>query len=74
MKPNTSGWRVEAAYDFVDHASVDDIAWECLRRNRDYQKDYAALKRQRALGQPIPAELERRWGLRFRSPSSTSRR
>jgi len=74
MKPNTSRWRIETTYDFVDHASVDDIAWECLRRNRDYQNDYALLKRQRALGHPMPAELERRWGLRFRRPSSTSRR
>lgn len=74
MKPNTSRWRVASTYDFVDHVGVDDLAWECLRRNRDYQKDYAALKQRGALDHPIPAELERRWGLRFRCPSSLHRR
>lgn len=69
MKPNTSLWRVASTYDFVDHAGVDDIAWECLRRNRNYQKEYAGLKERGALNRPVPAELERCWGLRFRRPS-----
>lgn len=65
MRPDTSRWRADSAYDVIDHAGVDHLAWECLRRNRDYLKDYAALRRTGDLGQPLPEPLERRWGLRF---------
>lgn len=69
MKPDTSHWRSDSAYDFMDHASVDDLAWECLRRNRDYQTDFRDLHRKNRLENPLPKKMERRWGLRFRSPT-----
>ena len=65
MGPDTSRWRASSSYDFMDRAGVDDLAWECLRRNRDYQMDYAGLRRGKALHLPLPEEMEHRWGLRF---------
>ncbi|WP_407673930.1 transcriptional regulator domain-containing protein [Paracoccus methylovorus] len=73
MRPDTSRWRADSTYDAIDHAGVDHLAWECLRRNGDYQKDYAALRRAGDLGQPLPEPLERRWGLRFPGPAAPCR-
>lgn len=67
MKPDTSRWREESVYDFMDSIGADQLAWECLRRNADYQQDYAVLRLARSLYQPVPDRLESRWGLRFRS-------
>lgn len=66
MKPDTSHWRTDAAYAVMDRGGVDHLAWECLRRNGDYQRDFATLLRQGRLEQPVPEPMERRWGLRFR--------
>lgn len=65
MRPDTSHWRSDRAYDVIDHAGVDQLAWECLRRNTDYQQDYVNLRRSDDLNGPLPDALERRWGLRF---------
>lgn len=73
MKPDTSRWSASSPYDFMDQAGVDDLAWECLRRNRDYQQDYAGLRRNKSLDLPVPEDMERRWGLRFRGPAAPVR-
>lgn len=73
MRPDTSRWRADSAYDFMDHAGVDHLAWECLRRNREYQTDFRDLRRADCLDQPLPEPMERRWGLRFRCPSTPRR-
>lgn len=70
MRPDTSRWRTDSAYDFMDHAGVDHLAWECLRRNADYQKDYRDLRRNERLDRPLPEPMERRWGLRFRGSTT----
>lgn len=61
MKPDTSKWRDPQAYTFVKGASADVIAWEFLRRNSQYQQDFAASRSAKA----TPA-LRKRWGLQFR--------
>lgn len=73
MRPDTSRWRAQSSYDFVDRAPVDHLAWECLRRNHDYQHDYGELLRQGSLDQPLPDRMRDRWGLRFRGPTPTFR-
>ncbi len=73
MKPDTSRWRAKSSYDFMDLVGVDDLAWECLRRNRAYQQDYAGLRRDKALDLPMPEDMEFRWGLRFRGPGAPLR-
>jgi len=66
MTPDTSEWRDEAVYEFMDQAGVDDLAWECLRRNLDYQRDFARLLENARLDEPLSRAMSDRWGLRFR--------
>ncbi len=70
MRPDTSRWRAESAYGFMDDAGVDQLAWECLRRNGDYQRDYGAQRSAGHLEKPLPEPMERRWGLRFCCPAT----
>jgi Family of unknown function (DUF6499) len=59
-------WRSEEDYANFEKAETADIAWEWLRRDGEYNKDYGALT--------IPARLNgatddfrHKWGLSFRS-------
>ena len=65
MKPDTSRWRDSRTYDYFDDLSVEGLAWECLRRDHAYQEAYYALIDTGKTGQPLPAEAEQLWGLRF---------
>ena len=60
-------WRSEERYLGLDRASPSDLAWEFLRRNPGYQKDFENVGSRRAFSaetgvrtDPIP-----RWGLTF---------
>ncbi len=70
MRPDTSHWRADSAYDFLDQAGVDNLAWECLRRNGEYQQEYRVLRGAGRLDQRLPEPMEHRWGLRFRGPAT----
>lgn len=70
MRPDTSHWRADSAYDFMDQAGVDNLAWECLRRNGEYQQDYRVLRGASRLDQQLPEQMEHRWGLRFRGTAT----
>jgi len=50
-------WYPTAAYLYVLHLDAPALAWEYLRRNPDYRRDW--LRRQRRPG------AARQWGLRF---------
>ena len=65
MGPDTSKWRNQDAYDFYDELSVEGIAWECLRRDLDYQARFADIVTQKAERAPFEEEAQHRWGLRF---------
>ncbi|WP_422109888.1 transcriptional regulator domain-containing protein [Bradyrhizobium elkanii] len=59
-------WRSQEAYPDVKKAETVDIAWEWLRRDHGYQRDYKAL----VSGERSSAKAEqfrREWGLSFRS-------
>jgi Family of unknown function (DUF6499) len=59
-------WRSEEAYANFKKAEAADIAWEWLRRDREYQENYASLSPDEKSG--IVTEVFRRqWGLSFRS-------
>lgn len=64
MKPDTSQWRDPQAYAFLNGAAADVIAWEFLRRNPQYQQDFAASRSAKAM-----RALRKRWGLQFRRPA-----
>jgi transcriptional regulator len=62
--PN-SDWRSPEDYDHATALEPAGFAWECLRRNPDYRRDYHAL----ISTTPDPnviATFRRRWGLCFR--------
>ncbi len=65
MKPDTSRWRDSASYDYFDDLSVEGLAWECLRRDETYQEHYHSLVKAGWDADPLPREVEQRWGLRF---------
>jgi hypothetical protein len=56
-------WRSPEAYSKLQNADLTGLAWECLRRNPEYQKHYRALANPR---DGAPAEFRRKWGLSFR--------
>jgi hypothetical protein len=60
MSPDASRWRSPEAYDYLDDLPAADLAWEYLRRNPDYQRDF-----QRVSELDDSADWEGRWGLRF---------
>jgi hypothetical protein len=58
-------WRSEPAYDKVHQAETMDIAWEWLRRDREYQAAYSRLtSEQRSSG--MSDDFRDLWGLSFR--------
>lgn len=63
--PKSTDWRSETALDYLDEEFITQFAWECLRRNPDYRRDFAA---------GPSAEALERWGLRFRGRPAAARR
>ena len=62
-------WRSPAAYQFAKSISAAGFAWEYLRRDDDYRREFQAIT---ASGEPDPERLEafvKRWGLRFSNRS-----
>ncbi|WP_307719439.1 MULTISPECIES: transcriptional regulator domain-containing protein [Rhodoplanes] len=73
MTLDTGQWRSSSTYDFVDGLAAADLAWEWLRRNADYQRDYADIERGAVDPQTYRDTVRARWGLQFRSPSRAQR-
>jgi hypothetical protein len=64
-------WRSEERYASLDDAPPSSLAWEFLRRNPDYQRDFEALKTRSAFSAEMAARAGpiQRWGLTFRRRS-----
>jgi hypothetical protein len=56
-------WRSASGYDGAQDAEITGFAWECLRRNPNYQRDYRGV----TPAAVVSAEFRQRWGLCFRS-------
>lgn len=65
MTLDISRWRSSTTYDFVDDLVAPDLAWEWLRRNADYQRDYAETERPDTDRQRLTTMVRIRWGLQF---------
>lgn len=66
MRPDSSQWHRSPAYDFISKATADTLAWEFLRRNPAYQREFAdMLNAGSARASQLLKDLRRRWGLRF---------
>lgn len=64
--PNASQWRSAENYNHIETLSASDLAWEWLRRNDDYKRDYKALKMPDADVEQLSHTIQKKWGLRFR--------
>ena len=73
MTPDTREWQRASAYDYLDESGADDLAWECLRRNTDYQSDYASYLEAKLTGRGAGATTWEDWGLRFPGPPRSQR-
>lgn len=58
-------WRSPESYKCLQEAEITDIAWECLRRNADYKREYEAMITSNLDGE-VTVEFRRRWGICFR--------
>lgn len=70
MSLDTSRWRSQSTYDYVDTLTAPDIGWEWLRRNEDYQSSYTALSQAEHSAPVLTEGAARKWGLRFPGRSS----
>ncbi|WIW50312.1 DUF6499 domain-containing protein (plasmid) [Bradyrhizobium sp. 62B] len=57
-------WRSPDSYDYLKNADPTEIAWEFLRRNPEYQRDYQAMIAKTPTG--VTEEFRRKWGICFR--------
>lgn len=64
MSPDPSRWRSPANYAHVEQLGPSDIAWEFLRRNPDYVRDFQAFARSTEPDR-LAERIRQRWGLRF---------
>lgn len=70
--PEQGRWRSSAAYRYINELDPAGIAWEFLRRNRDYQHEFEMMTRR--LDHSVTDEkIAERWGLRFRDRSEEKR-
>jgi hypothetical protein len=70
-------WRDASAYDYISELSPASLAFEFLRRNRNYRREYnAALSTDAsdAVSKASLASPEERWGLTFLDGSRNARR
>lgn len=72
MPSDQSGWRSTAEYDYVEDLSASDLAWEWLRRNKRYSKDYATLSKAATDNASTETAFLKKWRLRFRSRSDAN--
>lgn len=73
MAPDPSQWRSSTSYDYFDDLGTSDLAWECLRRNANYQRDYAKALNEMDDPEQATASFRLRWGLQFRCRSEPQR-
>jgi Family of unknown function (DUF6499) len=72
--PTIREWRSASAYTYLNELNPAELAWEFLRRNPDYQRDYRTAVEE-TTSEAEPAErLALRWGLRFSDRSGPSRK
>ena len=70
--PPVPDWRSAAAYAYLDDLNPAELAWEFLRRNPDYQRDYRTAAGGIAGQAEFPEPLILRWGLRFPDRSGSA--
>jgi len=65
MMPDASRWHSSAIYDRFEDLPASDLAWEWLRRNEAYGRDFAALTSKDIDPHALTDRIQQRWGLQF---------
>lgn len=74
MMPDASQWRSSERYEPVERMSASGLAWEWLRRNEAYNRDFDALSAHNADIAMLTDAIRQRWRLRFRGRPRTRSR
>ncbi len=70
----SSDWRSPAAYGHAQSIPAAGFAWEYLRRDDEYRRDFHRLNRKSRHDTDAQTAFSNRWGLRFRNrPGATCR-
>jgi len=70
--PPVSDWRSATAYAFLNDLNPAEFAWEFLRRNPEYQRDYRVAAADGADEAEFLEALLLKWGLRFPDRSGSA--
>jgi hypothetical protein len=62
---NSINWRLPAAYQYTERIHAAGFAWEYLRRDDDYHRDFQRIVTIEGPAAQRLEEFSRRWGLRF---------
>ena len=65
MSTTGGDWRNGPAYDYFDILTPEQVAFEFLRRNKEYAAAYAAIARASMPDKDAEIAFAARWGLRF---------
>ena len=57
----------------MDEVDTDNLAWECLRRNTNYQKDFSTSIATELSDNSKSEMIQMRWCLRFPRPPQLKR-
>lgn len=71
--PATGDWRSHSAYDYIDDLNAQELAWEFLRRDTEYRKEFLDLSAAGQLDEIEGRAFAGRWGLCFRRRSGPNR-
>lgn len=58
-------WRSAAAYQHAMTIPASGFAWEYLRRDDDYHRDFERVNRRKSPAATMLEAFSERWGLRF---------
>lgn len=64
--PRRADWRSASTVETLDRLDRAGFAWEFLRRNRRYRKEYSQIRKGTARATLVAEDVGRRWGLSFR--------
>ena len=65
MLPDASHWHSAAHYAYIENLNASDLAWEWLRRNEAYDRDFEAYCADGSDKAALSEAIRQRWRLRF---------
>jgi hypothetical protein len=66
---DNSRWKSSPDYSYVEDLVAPDLAWEWLRRNEGYQRDYFLSQSTSTPSKGLTPDVRRQWGLEFFRPA-----